>query len=202
VNPPLEEITQPLAEQRSHPGLTRSQHRSPEKQHPPNHGAGQGLAHPGGMAADEILLQLADGVGVDTHLGQGSEPGIDAVHAGRIVSACGNRLDDGPGPQHPLAPRVRQDHQPLPPSHLFQRGQVDRLFAELERTFGGGCHRRRRSGVSTRVGGRVPPGSYQASPERGASPASSSKMGQDKRRDKRQDPVLQPCTSAPTLQLT
>ena len=74
------------AEQRAHAGLAGGQHRRPQQQHPAHDRAGQRLAHAGGMAAHQVALQLADGVGVDAHLGQRPEPGVDPVDAGRVVA--------------------------------------------------------------------------------------------------------------------
>ena len=65
-----------------HAARTPHQHVGTQQHHRPHGFLGQGIAHPGRMAADQVELQLAGTLGRDPDVREFPEPGRHPVHRG------------------------------------------------------------------------------------------------------------------------
>ncbi len=100
----IEQVDQALREHRPHPGAAHRERAHPQQHHRPHHLAGHRRADPGGVRADQRVLQLGAAFRFDRRVGERAEAGrhavdgpaggFDAVHDG---AAGGHRLDGGGG---------------------------------------------------------------------------------------------------------
>jgi hypothetical protein len=104
----VQQVGDALGEHRAYPGVAEGQRAQPQQQHGPHHFAGHRRADPGGVRADQRVLQLGPPFGGDERVGERAEAGGHAVHraAGGLDgvdyrAAAGHRGDGGFGYLHP-----------------------------------------------------------------------------------------------------
>ena len=101
----IEQAEQPFGHLGAHPGATHRQRPGPQQQHRPHHLAGHRRPHPGGVRAQQGVLELRPSLGRHHGGGQRPEAGGDAV-------------------DRPLLPLDRLDHRPAVPHRRHRlRGQ-------------------------------------------------------------------------------
>ncbi len=101
VHSGIEQREQRLERLDPHPREPERQHVRPERHRRADDADRQRLADAGRVAAQEIDLQRVERAPVDADLGEGSEPGVDAVHGrvqrGKPIDDAACSLHAGPG---------------------------------------------------------------------------------------------------------
>ena len=105
IDPGLQEVQQQLHDLKPHAGVTLCQSVCPDEQGRADDLLLQRLTYAGGVAEDQVPLQLPAVVGADKVILQGAEAGGDAVDA---LPALKEALHDAAGGHHPFPGLIRQ----------------------------------------------------------------------------------------------
>ena len=98
----VEQVHQGLRDQRADPGTAQRQRPDPQQHHRPDHLAGHRRADPGGVRADQRVLQLGPPLRRDERVGQRAEAGGHPVHRAAVALDARPRSPGWP-PSPPMA---------------------------------------------------------------------------------------------------
>ena len=93
----LSRSTRACGDQRPDPGAAQGERADPQQHHRPDHLARHRRADPGGVRADQRVLQLGPPLRGDERVGERAEPGGDAVDR---AAATLDAVHDGPAGRH------------------------------------------------------------------------------------------------------
>ena len=97
VHPGIQHLDDELGQRRSHTARPAHQHIGTQQHHRPHGIHGQRVTHARRVTADQIELQRSRLLGLDPHVGELPEAGVDAVDR---VAPRGGGLDDAAGRAH------------------------------------------------------------------------------------------------------
>ncbi len=103
----VEDVDHRLGDERAGTAVAEGERAGPQEHHRSHDVVLDGVAHAGGVRADERGLQRPPPVGRDRHGGERAEPGRDAV----LRFALGEAVDDGTGRCHSFDRRLGELHR-------------------------------------------------------------------------------------------